>query len=166
MLFNLLAEAAAETQKPKTTSPWTYVFFGIIVLAIIGLFVWQSFSNKKQKQEAQNMLDNLKKGDRVKTIGGICGFVYEINNEENTFVLETGSEDKKSYVKLDKGAIYQTAPKEGAVVAAENAEKAKAEEEKKAEEAKVETAQVVEEKPAKKTRKKAEKEDKKQEVIL
>ena len=56
------------------------------------------------------MVSSLKIGDKVKTIGGICGYVAQINDSENTFVLETGLEGNKSYVKFDKGAIYQTAP--------------------------------------------------------
>lgn len=44
------------------------------------------------------------------TIGGISGVVVEVNKEENTFVLETGSADseKKSYLKFLKQAVYQT----------------------------------------------------------
>ena len=87
--------------------------FAVLLVAIIGLFVWQSISGKKKQKEAQNMVNALKVGDRVKTIGGICGFVAEINNDENTFVLETGLEENKCYVKFDKGAIYQTAPAQG-----------------------------------------------------
>jgi RNA binding exosome subunit len=45
----------------------------------------------------------------VKTIGGICGIVVEVNPEDNTFVLETGTEASgKSYLKFDKQAVYQT----------------------------------------------------------
>lgn len=112
----------------------------VLIVAIIALFVWQTISGKKKQKEAQDMVNALKVGDRVKTIGGICGFVAEINNEENTFVLETGTDANKSYVKFDKGAIYQTAPAQGNAVAApaEKAapaveEKKEAEEEKKAE---------------------------------
>ena len=55
------------------------------------------------------MVNTLKIGDRVKTIGGICGFVAQINDAENTFVLETGSEEfGKSYLRFDKAAIHQT----------------------------------------------------------
>lgn len=115
MNFLLLDEAGQQGGNPILT----YVVFGVMLLAIIGLFVWQSISGKKKQKEAQNMVDSLKVGDRVKTIGGVCGFVAEINNAENTFVLETGTDDKKSYVKFDKGAIYQTAPAQGSVVAAE-----------------------------------------------
>ena len=98
------------------------VIFAVLLVAIIGLFVWQSISGKKKQKEAQEKVNALKVGDRVKTIGGICGFVAEINNAENTFVLETGTDDKKSFVKFDKGAIYQTAPAEGSAVAQQKAE--------------------------------------------
>ncbi len=115
------------------------VIMGVLVLAIIGLFVWQSIKGKKKQKEAQDMVGNLKVGDRVKTIGGICGFVAEINDNENTFVLETGLEDRKSYVKFDKGAIYQTAPAQGNAVSAPVPEK-KAEPEVKEEVKNEETA--------------------------
>ena len=41
--------------------------------------------------------------------GGICGIVVELCPEDNTFILETGSEASgKSYIKFDKQAVYQT----------------------------------------------------------
>lgn len=113
-MLNLLLE---NTGSSTTTTPadngGQIIIFIVLLVAIVGLFIWNSIQNKKKQKEAQNMVDSLKVGDRVKTIGGICGFVAEINNAENTFVLETGTNDKKSYVKFDKGAIYQTAPHEG-----------------------------------------------------
>ncbi len=117
MFLNLLAE------EPNN---WTsYLMIGVLIIAIIGLFVWQTISGKKKQKEAQNMVNSLKIGDRVKTIGGVCGFVAEINDAENTFVLRTGMEGKESFVKFDKGAIYQTAPAQGNAVAAPAAEQAK-----------------------------------------
>ena len=113
MFLNLLAEA-----EDKTTSPFNIILIVVMIVAIIGLFVYSSISNKKKQKQAQDMVSSLKIGDRVKTIGGICGFVSAINDAENTFVLETGSDDNKSYVKFDKGAIYQTAPAQGNCVAA------------------------------------------------
>ena len=140
MIWNLLT-SLFENQNNTTTDAkaeggtnWvSIVIMGVLVLAIIGLFVWQSIKGKKKQKEAQDMVGNLKVGDRVKTIGGICGFVAEINDNENTFVLETGLEDRKSYVKFDKGAIYQTAPAQGNAVSAPAPEK-KVEPEVKAEE--------------------------------
>ncbi len=127
MLFNFL--------EPTENNPTTLILFIVLIVGMVGLLVWQSISGKKKQKEAQNMVNALKKGDRVKTIGGVCGFVYEINDAENTFVLETGAEGKKSYVKFDKGAIYQTAPAQGNAVPAPKAEEKKEEvkEEKPAE---------------------------------
>lgn len=145
MNFLLLDEAGQQGGNPVLT----YVVFGVMLLAIIGLFVWQSISGKKKQKEAQNMVDSLKVGDRVKTIGGVCGFVAEINNAENTFVLETGTDDKKSYVKFDKGAIYQTAPAQGIAVAAEETkaeEPAPVQEEVKSEEPAAEETKTEEKK--------------------
>jgi preprotein translocase subunit YajC len=121
MLFlNLLLAEGAENTEGNAGS---LVIMGLLVIAIIGLFIWQSYTNKKKSKEAKDMVDSLKIGDRVKTIGGICGFVAQINDDENTFVLETGLEQNKSYVKFDKGAIYQTAPAEGSANAKKNEEK-------------------------------------------
>lgn len=118
-IFNLLVAlfetTSQDTKTPET--PWgTYIIMGVLLIAIIGLFIWQNISNKKKQQQAQEVINNLKIGDRVKTIGGICGFVAQINDGENTFVLETGLEGNKSYIKFDKGAIYQTAPAQGNAV--------------------------------------------------
>lgn len=117
-MFNFLTEGAGEGTQPQQNSVLITVVFIVIIVAMIGLLIWQTISGKKKQKEAQNMVNQLKKGDRVKTIGGVCGFVVEINDAENTFVLETGTDDDKSYVKFDKGAIYQTAPAQGSAVAA------------------------------------------------
>ena len=122
MFYNFLEEGGT----PSGNNTLITIVFVVIIVAMIGLLIWQTISGKKKQKEAQNMLNQLKIGDRVKTIGGVCGFVAEINDAENTFVLETGTDDNKSYVKFDKGAIYQTAPAQGSAVAAK--EEAKAEE--------------------------------------
>ncbi len=121
------ASEAAESTPTGNNLPMTIIFI-VIIVGMIGLLIWQTVSGKKKQKEARNMVDSLKVGDRVKTIGGVCGFVAEINNAENTFVLETGLDGNKSYVKFDKGAIYQTAPAQGSAVAAEEKTEEKQEE--------------------------------------
>nr|MBO4517370.1 preprotein translocase subunit YajC [Clostridia bacterium] len=119
MFYNLLEEGGSSGSSSVIT-----IVFIVIIVAMIGLLVWQTISGKKKQKEAQNMLNQIKIGDRVKTIGGVCGFIVEINDAENTFVLETGTDANKSYVKFDKGAIYQTAPAQGSAVAAKEEPKA------------------------------------------
>ena len=97
--FNLLAA--------EDTSPWPLL---IVAVVMIGLMMYFSNrSQRKRQQEMQETLRAIKPGNKVKTIGGICGVVVEVNPEDNTFVLETGSDEAgKSYLRFDKQAIYQT----------------------------------------------------------
>lgn len=123
MLSNLLAESG---------SNWgSIIFIVLIVAAFVAMMFFNSRSNKKRQQESQKMLDAIKPGSKVKTIGGICGVVVEVNSEENTFVLETGTEASgKSFIKFDKQAVYQTDAVPAGTTPAEkadqNAEKAEA----------------------------------------
>ena len=130
MIFNLLtgAEGGAGTGSEQANGGgWlTWVILGVFAVLMVAFFIWSSRSNKKKQKEAKDMLAAMKIGDKVKTIGGVCGYLYEINDEENTIVLETGTAEKKSYVKFDRAAIYQTAPVKGI----QSAETVKAEEEK------------------------------------
>lgn len=80
-----------------------------LVLVIVVFMVLNSRSAKKRQKETQAMLDAIQPGNKVKTIGGVCGIVVEVNPEDNTFILETGTEATgKSYLKFDKQAVYQT----------------------------------------------------------
>ena len=114
MFYNLLDAGTDGT----TNNIGTMIAFGVMVVLIVGLLIWQTVTGKKKQKEAQNMIDSIKVGDRVMTIGYICGFVVEINNAENTIVIETGSEGKKGYLKIDKGGVYRTAPNQGSEVPA------------------------------------------------
>ena len=123
MLSNLLAESG---------SNWgSIVFIVLIVAAFVAMMIFNSRSNKKRQQESQKMLDAIKPGSKVKTIGGICGVVGEVNGEENTFVLETGTEASgKSFIKFDKQAVYQTDAVPADAKSAEKADKNAVKEEK------------------------------------
>ena len=102
-MFQLLTDAA-------TTNPWpTYLLMGGLVIVIIVFMILSRRSQKKKQQEQMDMLNAIQPGNKVKTIGGICGVVVEVCPEDNTFVLETGTEASgKSYIKFDKQAVYQT----------------------------------------------------------
>jgi len=95
--------------KVDSSQVFTYVILAVLVVAIIVMFVFSSRRRKKQEQDAQDLINAVKPGNKVKTIGGICGIVVEVDDEENTFVLETGTEQSgKCFIKFDKQAIYQT----------------------------------------------------------
>lgn len=109
MLFNLL-DSASSTAGSTGSSGWmSWILIIGLVLVIVVFMVLNSRSAKKRQKETQEMLDAIQPGSKVKTIGGICGIVVEVNPDDNTFVLETGTEASgKSYLKFDKQAVYQT----------------------------------------------------------
>lgn len=108
MLSALLS--SNESTTTGSNMDWiTWVIFAVFIVIIVVFFVFSSRRNKKKQEEAQQLMDAVKPGNKVKTIGGVCGIVVEVDSEENTFVLETGSETTgKCYMKFDKQAIYQT----------------------------------------------------------
>ena len=75
----------------------------------------------KRKKEAEKMRSSLKNGDRVTTIGGICGVVVDVKSDK--FVIESGADQVRIEFAMWALSTNETA-----------AEKAK-EEAKKAEEA-------------------------------
>lgn len=111
LLYSILSgDTTISGSGASTGSEWvTYVLLGVIVVAVIVMFVVSSRRNKKRQEEADKLINAVRPGNKVKTIGGVCGIVVEVDDEENTFVLETGTEASgKSYMKFDKQAIYQT----------------------------------------------------------
>ena len=124
MLFNLLA----------SEGNGTLVLLLVLVGAMVAMMVFSRRSQKKRQEEQMRTLNAVKPGNKVKTIGGICGVVVEICDEDNTFVLETGTEKSgKSYIKFDKQAIYQTDAVAPATVPVDEAKEETPAEEPKAE---------------------------------
>ena len=130
MLHILLEET------PPSNNWAQYVLLAVLIVVFVVGFWWSGRANKKKRAEEEAKLNAVGPGNKVKTIGGICGIVVAIDPEEKTFVLETGDEEHgKCYIKFDRQAIYQTdaqaepAKKEPAVIeASETEEKAEVKE--------------------------------------
>ena len=56
----------------------------VVMLGIFYFMLWKP--QKKQQQERQNLLNSLKKGDKIITIGGIYGTITDIS--ERTVKVE------------------------------------------------------------------------------
>ena len=108
MLFELLT-ASSSSSAASTGGSWgTWLMVGILVLLLVVFMVYNKRAQAKNQKEQAAMLDAIKPGNKVKTIGGICGVVVEVC-DDGTFVLETGTEASgKSFIKFDKQAVYQT----------------------------------------------------------
>lgn len=104
-VLSLLAEGGA-----NEGNNWiSIVLIIVLVVVLVGSMVVMNRRNKKRQQEAEQLINAVGPGNKVKTIGGVCGIVVEVNPEEDTFVLETGSETTgKCYMKFDRQAILQS----------------------------------------------------------
>ena len=125
MLYSLLADAAESTEAPQ--NPWTqYLLIGFLVVLVVGAIIWFALSgrkNKERQKEYVEQLEAIQPGNKVKTAGGICGIVVEVCEDDNTVIIETGSEQSgKSYIKMDKELIAQTDAKGATQLAREEAE--------------------------------------------
>lgn len=72
----------------------TAVMFGGVFLVFYFLMIRPQ--NKKQK-EMKKMLEALKKGDRVQTIGGLRGTVWQV--KEETLILKCDDDTKLEFVR-------------------------------------------------------------------
>ena len=85
----------------------SYIVLGVLVVLLVVYFVWSSKSMKKREENRQKTLDeSMKVGAEIMTIGGLIGTIVEVSEDGESFVIETGTDDKKSYIKMAKVAFH------------------------------------------------------------
>jgi preprotein translocase subunit YajC len=94
-----LSLAAAEAAAPGAQMQQMLMFF-----VMIGLAFWFIIlrPQKKEQQKRQSMLDAVKKGDRVVTVGGVHGKVSEVDKAGKTLSIQV---DGKVTLKLNRSAV-------------------------------------------------------------
>ena len=114
-LFGIVASAA--TAAPKATQAPTEgepgglmaLLAGPVPMMIIMIAIFYFLlirPQRKRDKEKRAMLDALKVGDKVVTIGGICGKVSKI--KDNYVFIETGNigtDAEKSVLKMERSSI-------------------------------------------------------------
>lgn len=100
-LMNLLADAAATTTTTDAAAATetmstgaTIIYYAVQFVPMILIFVVFYFllirPQRKKDKEAKAMLDNLKVGDRICTIGGIYGTIVRI--KDDVLTIEVGEQ--------------------------------------------------------------------------
>ena len=84
----------------------TFITFGLIILIFYFLIIRPQ---KKRDREAQAMIEALKKGDKVVTIGGIHGTIITV--KEHSVVLKV---DDNARIEFSKSAVSSVLNKEKA----------------------------------------------------
>lgn len=110
LLVNLLTETEETSSSAATTNGGSsWVIWVILIGFMVVMFIMSSRSRRKQQEQLNDRLNALKPGDRISTIGLIQGVIEEIY-EDGIILISTGSDDKKSYLTIERNAIYRTIP--------------------------------------------------------
>ncbi|AYW47529.1 preprotein translocase subunit YajC [Tetragenococcus osmophilus] len=73
----------------------------IMLVPIIILMYFMQRSQKKQQRKRQEVLDSMRPGNQVVTIGGLHGVVSEIDDEKKTVTLDC----EGIYLEFDRASI-------------------------------------------------------------
>ena len=82
-------------------SPFGGMAVPLILMLVVMYFLMFRGPKKKQKQR-QQMLDNMKKNDRIQTIGGIIGTVVDLRDDEVVIKIDEATNSK---MRVTRGAV-------------------------------------------------------------
>lgn len=123
-LLLILADTAAQTAvesggavvTPTTGGPpppgWFQILQGPLFPLMVGVLILYLFvfrTKRKTDQKRTDMLANLKRGDRVQTIGGILGTVVEARESD---VLLKVDESSNTKMRFTRNAIHRVIEEE------------------------------------------------------
>jgi preprotein translocase subunit YajC len=93
----------ADQQKPKG-------LFDNMLLPIVLMFVVLYFfvlrGPRKKQQQHKQMLDNLKKNDKIRTIGGIIGTVVDVRDNEVVVKIDESNNTKMHVIRSAIGEVF------------------------------------------------------------
>ena len=76
----------------------------IYVLIFAALYFFMIRPNSKKKKQEEELKKNIDIGDDITTIGGICGKVVAVREEDDEIIVETGADRVK--LRFKKWCIY------------------------------------------------------------
>ena len=93
----LQAQAGAQTAQGSSASFWIMI---ILIFAVMYFFMIRP--QRKQQKELEKMRNELKKGDKVVTAGGIYGTIAEVDGR--TVLMKIDGEVK---IRVDKNSLQK-----------------------------------------------------------
>lgn len=121
----------------------SWMIIVVYVLIFAALYFFMIRPNSKKKKQEEELKKNVNVGDDITTIGGICGKVVAVRDEDDEIIIETGADRLK--MRFKKWCIYSN----NTAIAAQEEEKKRLEDEK--EKAKAEKKAAKEKAKAEKT---------------
>ena len=86
-----------------------FIQFVPLILIFVVFYLFLIRPQQKKQKEREKVLESLKRGDKVVTIGGMHGTVAGIDSEKKTVLVQVGENLK---IKFDRSAIASTEKQE------------------------------------------------------
>ncbi len=80
-------EASTQPAEAPKQGPDMYLFV-ILLGGVVLMWIWMGRGRRKQEAKRKEMLSNIKKGDKIVSIGGVIGTVIEAKPEEITVKVD------------------------------------------------------------------------------
>lgn len=109
--LEILAQNTPPTSQPAPDWYRMLVQLGPILLIIVVFYFFIFGSKRKTEKRREDMLKQLKKNDRIQTIGGILGTVLEVRDNE---VLVKVDETSNTKMRFTRSAIHRVIEEEKA----------------------------------------------------
>lgn len=99
-MITAFAEGATTVAPETTMNPMVSTIGYLVVMVLVFYFLIMRPQQKREK-ETRRMLNDMRPGDEVITIGGIKGHIVTI--KEDSVIIETGA--NKTKLTFEKGAV-------------------------------------------------------------
>jgi preprotein translocase subunit YajC len=100
--------AAPQDTGPRSGSPYGSLLLMVAVFVVMYFLLLRG--PRKQQQQQKQMVQSLKKNDRVRTIGGIYGIVMDVKGDEVVLKVDEATNTK---IRVSVSAIGKNLSQEG-----------------------------------------------------
>ncbi len=91
-------EGEGQSEKTPAKGPGSFLggqtFLFVMLGMLVLMFLFSSRSKKKQANKRRDLLESIKKGSKIVTIGGIVGMVAEVRDDEVLVKVDDGTRMK------------------------------------------------------------------------
>lgn len=81
---------------------YIWIILGVV---FVGMILMTVIPQRKQKKKMQEMMSSLSVGDKIMTIGGFVGTITEINNDNDRFTINIGTDEEPVNVVIVRNAV-------------------------------------------------------------
>jgi preprotein translocase subunit YajC len=112
---NATTTQPGEANRQRSVSFWDQWQLPLILLAVLVIMYFlTSRSRKKQEKKRKEMLSQLRKGDKIVTIGGIVGTVMDVRDNEVTVKVDENNNIRMKFSRWAVRAVGEEARQENA----------------------------------------------------